>query len=62
MNFAKLVASTCLACQVSKVEAIGCCCLLGATIGVTHSDTIGGILVVCALVVCWDKVVNDATI
>ena len=60
--FVKLVTSMCHLWQVSKVEAISCLCLHGATIGASHSDTVGGILVVGAVVGCWDKVVSGATI
>ena len=52
VDFVKLVTSTCLAWQVPKVEAISRLCLYGATIGATHSDTLGDILVVGAMVAC----------
>ena len=62
VEFVELVTSTCLTWQVTKVEAISCLGLHGAVISATHSDTIGSILVVCVMVVCWDEVVGSATI
>ena len=58
----KLVTSTCLVWQVTKVEAISCLGLYGTAISISHSDTIGGILVFCAMVGCWNKMVGGVTI
>ena len=58
----ELVTDTCCLWQVTKIEAISCLCLHGTTIGATHSDTFVGILVVGAVVGCWDKVVSGSTI
>ena len=62
VDFVKLVTSTCLAWEVTEVEAISCLGLHGAAISATQSDTIGGILGVCALVVCWDRMIGGTTI
>ena len=58
----ELMTSTCPLWQLTEVEAISCLCVHGATIGASYSDIGGGILVVGAVVVCWDKVVSGSTI
>ena len=60
--FVKLMTSTCLTWEGTKVETISCLGLHGAAISATHSDVIGGILEVCALVVCWDKMIGGTAI
>ena len=62
MYFIKFVTRVCCRWEVTKSETISDLGLHGSTISTTHSDTIGGALVVCTMIDGGDKMIGYPTI